>query len=241
MRVSTDQGVSAPLTAEELTTSGSVTLDSQTEPMVSVNQSNSSNVVGMWQEDRWTTGGSRNLVLGTSVDGGRTWANIPLPGVSILAGGEFQRVTDPWVDFGPSNRVYAFSLGFDDTGPDNGLFVNTSTDGGLTWGAPVPVIIDRQFEFEPWEGILLERSHKYNLDEIETLAASSGFIVRDHEDLRPEFEKQVANWLRTGELVSRQTVVDGLENAVGAFLGLLSGANVGKMLVRLSDDDAAAS
>ncbi len=68
-----------------------------------------------------------------------------------------------------------------------------------------------------------------------------GFIVRDHEDLRPEFEKQVANWLRTGELVSRQTVVDGLESAVDAFLGLLSGANVGKMLVRLSDDDAAAS
>ena len=68
-----------------------------------------------------------------------------------------------------------------------------------------------------------------------------GFIVRDHEDLRPEFEKQVANWLRTGELVSRQTVVDGLENAVDAFIGLLSGANVGKMLVCLSGDDAAAS
>ena len=68
-----------------------------------------------------------------------------------------------------------------------------------------------------------------------------GFIVRDHEDLRPEFEKQVGNWLRTGELVSRQTVVGGLENAVDAFLGLLAGANVGKMLVRLSDDDAAAS
>jgi NADPH-dependent curcumin reductase CurA len=68
-----------------------------------------------------------------------------------------------------------------------------------------------------------------------------GFIVRDHEDLRPEFEKQVANWLRTGELVSKQTVADGLENAVDAFIGLLAGANVGKMLVRLSDDDAAAS
>ena len=65
-----------------------------------------------------------------------------------------------------------------------------------------------------------------------------GFIVRDHEDLRPEFEKQVSNWLRTGELVSKQTVVDGLENAVDAFIGLLGGANVGKMLVRLSDDDA---
>jgi hypothetical protein len=33
-------------------------------------------------------------------------------------------------------------------------------------------------------------------------------------------------------------VVDGLENAVDAFIGLLGGANVGKMLVRLSDDDA---
>jgi len=147
VRVSTDQGVSGPLTAEELTTSGSVTLDSQTEPMVSINQSNHDNLVGMWQEDRWTTGGSRNLVLGTSMDGGQTWTNIPLHGVSILAGGEFQRVTDPWVDFGPSNRVYAFSLGFDDTGPDNGLFVSTSTDGGATWGSPVPVIVDRQFEF----------------------------------------------------------------------------------------------
>jgi hypothetical protein len=147
VRVSTDAGVSAPLTAEELTTSGSVTFDSQTEPMVSVNQSNRADVVGMWQEDRWTTGGSRNLVVGTSFDGGQTWTNAALQGVTILAGGEFQRATDPWVDFGPSNRVYALSLGFDDTGPDNGLFVSTSTNGGATWGAPVPVIIDRQFEF----------------------------------------------------------------------------------------------
>src|ERR687888_185841 len=147
VRVSTDAGVTAPLTAEELTTSGRVFLDSQTEPWVDVNPSNGSNIVGMFQEDRWSTGGARNLVFGTSFDGGQTWQNVPLPGVGIVAGGEFQRVTDPWVDFGPSNRVYAFSLGFDDTGPDNGLFVSTSTDGGLTWGPQVPVIIDRQFEF----------------------------------------------------------------------------------------------
>jgi hypothetical protein len=147
VRVSTDEGVMGPLTAEELTTSGRVAFDSQTEPMVSVNQSNRSNIVGMWQEDRWTSGGARNLVLATSFDGGNTWTNLPLQGLSILAGGEFQRVTDPWVDFGPSNRVHAFSLAFDDTGPDNGLFVSTSTDGGLTWGPQVPVIVDRQFEF----------------------------------------------------------------------------------------------
>ncbi len=40
--------------------------------------------------------------------------------------------------------------------------------------------VDRQFEFDPWEGILVERSHKYNLDDIESLAASSGFLVGDH-------------------------------------------------------------
>jgi NADPH-dependent curcumin reductase CurA len=66
-----------------------------------------------------------------------------------------------------------------------------------------------------------------------------GFIVRDHEDLRPEFEQRVAGWLRSGELVSKQTVVDGLEHAVDAFIGLLGGANVGKMLVRVSADETA--
>lgn len=60
-----------------------------------------------------------------------------------------------------------------------------------------------------------------------------GFIVRDHEDLRPEFEERVGGWLRSGELVSKQTVVDGLDHAVDAFLGMLKGDNVGKMLVRL--------
>jgi len=60
-----------------------------------------------------------------------------------------------------------------------------------------------------------------------------GFIVRDHEDLRPEFEDRVTGWLRSGELISTQTVVDGLDHAVDAFLGMLRGENLGKMLVRL--------
>ncbi len=61
----------------------------------------------------------------------------------------------------------------------------------------------------------------------------SGFIVRDHEDLRPEFEQRVAGWLAGGRITARETVVDGLENAAGALLSLLDGGNVGKMLVRL--------
>ncbi|MDX3130111.1 NADP-dependent oxidoreductase [Streptomyces europaeiscabiei] len=60
-----------------------------------------------------------------------------------------------------------------------------------------------------------------------------GFIVRDHDDLRPEFEQRVASWLAEGRITARETVVDGLENAAGALLSLLDGGNVGKMLVRL--------
>ena len=41
-----------------------------------------------------------------------------------------------------------------------------------------------------------------------------GFIVRDHEDMRPEFEDTVAGWLRSGEVEALQTVTDGIDHAV---------------------------
>jgi hypothetical protein len=148
VRVSTDTGVTAPLQPWELETSGSVHLDSQTEPWVDVNPADRSNIVGFWQEDRWSTGGSRNLVFGTSFDGGATWTNSPLQGVGRIVGGNYERVTDPWLDFGPTNRVYATSLAFDDTFPyKNGIFVHTSINGGATWGPPVTVTVDTEFQF----------------------------------------------------------------------------------------------
>ena len=60
-----------------------------------------------------------------------------------------------------------------------------------------------------------------------------GFIVSDHGDLRPDFEREVGGWLRDGRIVWRETVVDGIDNAFGAFRSLLTGGNTGKMLVRL--------
>ena len=60
-----------------------------------------------------------------------------------------------------------------------------------------------------------------------------GFIVRDHEDLRAEFEDRVVGWLAAGELVAESTIYAGLDNAVDAFLSMLGGGNVGKMLVSL--------
>jgi NADPH-dependent curcumin reductase CurA len=65
-----------------------------------------------------------------------------------------------------------------------------------------------------------------------------GFIVGDHTHLAGEFARQVGGWLREGRITSRETVVDGLENAPAAFLGMLRGENTGKMLVRLADPTA---
>ncbi|MGY1681337.1 NADP-dependent oxidoreductase [Geodermatophilus sp. SYSU D01176] len=63
-----------------------------------------------------------------------------------------------------------------------------------------------------------------------------GFLVSDHADLRPEFTETVTGWLRSGDLVVRETVREGIEAAVPAFLDLLRGGNVGKMVVRLAPD-----
>ncbi|MBN6051000.1 NADP-dependent oxidoreductase [Nonomuraea sp. RK-328] len=61
-----------------------------------------------------------------------------------------------------------------------------------------------------------------------------GFLVSDHQHLAAEYARLAASWLREGTLRSQETVVDGLDNAVDAFLGLLRGANTGKMLIRLA-------
>ncbi len=60
-----------------------------------------------------------------------------------------------------------------------------------------------------------------------------GFIVFDHQDLRPQFEAEVGQWLADGKIVWRETLVDGIDNAVKGFRDLLAGANTGKMLIRL--------
>ncbi|HEY0168878.1 MAG TPA: NADP-dependent oxidoreductase [Jatrophihabitans sp.] len=65
-----------------------------------------------------------------------------------------------------------------------------------------------------------------------------GFLVTDQAHLRSEFRDVVTGWLTSGQLVVAETVVEGLEQAVPAFIGMLHGANTGKMVVRLAPDPA---
>lgn len=60
-----------------------------------------------------------------------------------------------------------------------------------------------------------------------------GVLVRDHTDLQEELEDLLVPHLRTGAITTDATVVRGFDRTVDAFLGMLRGENVGKMLVRL--------
>ena len=60
-----------------------------------------------------------------------------------------------------------------------------------------------------------------------------GMIVGDWLHRQSEFEKEVGAHYQAGRLKSLETVVDGLDQAVGAFIGLFEGKNVGKMVVKL--------
>jgi len=61
-----------------------------------------------------------------------------------------------------------------------------------------------------------------------------GLIVRDWLDRQGEFEKEVGAYLQSGKLKNKETVVEGLDQAEGAFIGLFTGNNIGKMVVKLS-------
>jgi NADPH-dependent curcumin reductase CurA len=67
-------------------------------------------------------------------------------------------------------------------------------------------------------------------------ALIKGFIVSDHLDRFPDFLRDCTQWVASGQLKYREDVVDGLDNAPRAFIGLLRGANFGKLVVKVGAD-----
>ena len=61
-----------------------------------------------------------------------------------------------------------------------------------------------------------------------------GFIVSNYAHLQPNFVKDMSEWIPAGKLQFRETVHEGIESAPTAFMGLFTGQNLGKMLVKLS-------
>lgn len=62
-------------------------LNSEVEPWVDVNPTDPRHIVEGWQADRWSNGGARGFVAGVSFNGGTTWTQIVIPGITVCSGG----------------------------------------------------------------------------------------------------------------------------------------------------------
>jgi hypothetical protein len=128
--------------------SGTNFLNSEVEPWIAVDRSDTDNMVAAWQQDRWNNGGARGLVSAFSTDGGASWTINPVTKSSVCTGGtaanggNYERASDPWVDVSPNGDMYLMSLSVD-TNPGgfgtypNAMLVSKSTDGGATWSDPI--------------------------------------------------------------------------------------------------------
>lgn len=129
---------------------GTLYLNSEVEPWVEVNPNDPANIVAFWQQDRWSNGGARGLVAGVSKDGGSTWTQIVVPGLSQCSGGSYERATDPWLSFSPDGTLHQIALLLDlDPSAErpggfgrNALAVSKSLDGGTTWSTPIIIAQD---------------------------------------------------------------------------------------------------
>ena len=65
-----------------------------------------------------------------------------------------------------------------------------------------------------------------------------GFIVFDHMDRRAQFYSDMSKWIREGRIKSKETIIEGIESAPKALIGLFKGENFGKMLVKVGPDPA---
>lgn len=66
-------------------------------------------------------------------------------------------------------------------------------------------------------------------------ALMKGFIVGDYHQQFGEGTKELAQWVSEGKLQARETIVEGFDTIPDAFLGLFSGKNIGKYVVKVAD------
>src|SRR5262245_34442925 len=112
-----------------------LTINSEVEPYLAVDPTNSRHLVGAWIQDF-----ARGIVAAVSFNGGNDWQSVAIPGATVASGGTYTHSSDPWVSFAPNGDVYLSLVAHDLSPEGDAVLVSKSTDGGLTWGAPTTLI-----------------------------------------------------------------------------------------------------
>jgi len=80
--------------------------------------------------------------------------------------------------------------------------------------------------------VLESKNEQFQIDDF--VIGMQGFIVSDHFDMLMQFYGDLGKWIAEGKIKWKETIIDGIENAPRAFIGLFKGENLGKMIVKLS-------
>jgi len=140
-----------PANCDGVASNGTLYVGAVVEPYLAVNPTSPANLIGAWQQNRWSNAGSQGLMFGASFDGGATWmlsqaATSRCTGGNAANGADYARASDPWVTFSADGTAYALSLSFTGTtftaGSASAMLVARSADGGATWTAPTALIRD---------------------------------------------------------------------------------------------------
>jgi hypothetical protein len=142
-------------------------VNTEIEPFVAVDPTDASNLVGVYQQDRWAGGGAHGLVASHSVDGGQTWAQN-FAAFDACSGGTgndaYDRASDPWVTFDPDGNAYQISLSFSADQVTSAVLVSKSADGGATWDAAKTLIRDSSIvNFNDKESITADPTRSGNV------------------------------------------------------------------------------
>jgi hypothetical protein len=119
----------------------------EVEPSIAVDPQDPLHLVGAWQQDRWSNGGANAIGTAVSFDGGATWTR-GAPRLSRCAGGDasnggdYDRVSDPWITFAADGTAFLSALAFDPTTAHSTIVASRSTDGGLSWSDPTVLRTD---------------------------------------------------------------------------------------------------